>query len=53
MVNRYRRSFKDLNLESERLESIELAKEYMLRMAGSLDETNFQQWVANYLVRYI
>jgi hypothetical protein len=41
MVNRYRRSFKDLNLESERLESIELAKSYMLRMVGSLDETNF------------
>jgi hypothetical protein len=41
MVNRYRRSFKDLNLENERLESIELAKNYMLRMVGSLDETNF------------
>lgn len=41
MVNRYRRSFKDLNLESERLESKELAKHYMLGMVGSLDETNF------------
>ena len=41
MVNRYRRSFKDLNLESERLESKELAKDYMLGMSGTLDETNF------------
>ena len=41
MVNRYRRSFKDLNLECERLESKELAKDYMLRMAGNLDDTNF------------
>jgi hypothetical protein len=41
MVNRYRRSFKDLNLESERLESKELAKNYMLGMVCTLDETNF------------
>ena len=41
MVNRYRRSFKDLNLESERLKSKELALDYMLRMAGNLDDTNF------------
>jgi hypothetical protein len=53
MVSRYRRTFKDLNLESERLESKELAKDYMLRMFGSLDETNFSLWVASYLVSYI
>ncbi len=53
MVSRYRRTFKDLNLESERLESKELAKDYMLRMSGSLDETNFSLWVASYLVNYI
>ena len=53
MVSRYRRTFNDLNLESERLESKELAKDYMLRMFGSLDETNFSLWVASYLVSYI
>ena len=41
MVSRYRRTFNDLNLESERLESKELAKDYMLKMVSSLDETNF------------
>ena len=53
MVSRYRRTFNDLNLESERVESKELAKDYMLRMSGSLDETNFSLWVASYLVNYI